>query len=332
MIEGAAVLAIAALLRDVPCDGCLLEVPSELASPAPLVVALHGDEGSPAKVAGLWAPIARELGFVLLAPRCPKSEGCDGSWWRWDHSAAWVIKQAEAAGVRVEIDPARRYLTGWSGGASYASLHIAELSPAFAAFSLAGGGIATESTPCLAGAGGACAPARVLAGELNPHFFMSERTKEALEKCGHTVEFVRLAATDHAGEWRAYTRDARKIAKWMLARKAGCSADAPSENVEVPSAEPSSRSASASSPPAQSAAPIAPPSARAPQGCGCSVVGSPSSASQLTSIGALIALLMRGLRARSRGARDWGRRPLRRRRCRRHRDERRSKECVHAPT
>ncbi|NUO48524.1 MAG: hypothetical protein HOV80_06675 [Polyangiaceae bacterium] len=332
MIDGAAVLAIAALLRDVPCDGCLLEVPSELASPAPLVVALHGDEGSPAKVAGLWAPIARELGFVLLAPRCPKSEGCDGSWWRWDHSAAWIVKQAEAVGLRVEIDPGRRFLTGWSGGASYASLHITELSPAFAAFSLAGGGIATESTPCLAGAGGACAPTHVLAGELNPHFFMTERTKEALERCGHTVEFLRLAATDHAGEWRAYTREARTIARWLLERKAGCANEAPSENVDAPRPDPSSLPASTSSPPLPSAAPVVPPSARAPQGCGCGMVGSPSSASQLASIAAVIAVLMRGLTSPSREARGSERRPLRRRRCRRHRDGRQSRKCVHAPT
>jgi hypothetical protein len=281
VITGTAVLAIAALLRDVPCDGCLLEVPSELASPAPLVVALHGDEGSPAKVAGLWAPIARELGFVMLAPRCPKSEGCDGSWWRWDGAAAWLVKQAEAVGARVELDPGRRYLTGWSGGASYASVHVAELSPAFAAFSLAGGGIATESTPCLAGAGGSCAPVHVIAGELNPHFLMTERTKNALEMCGHNVEFVHLAATDHAGEWRAYVRDARSIAKWLLERKAGCASRAPSDPIPAPSgsAIPSARVEPA---PAPSVTPPAPPSARPPQGCACDLAARRSDASRVT--------------------------------------------------
>jgi hypothetical protein len=302
VIAGAAVLAIAALLRDVPCAGCLLEVPAELAAPAPLVVVLHGDEGSPAKVASLWTPIARELGFVMLAPRCPKSEGCDGSWWRWDRSAAWLVKQAEAVGARAEVDPKRRYLTAWSGGASYASLHIAELSPAFAAFSLAGGGIATESTPCLAGAGGACAPVHVLAGELNPHFFMTERTKSSLEKCGHAVEFVRLPATDHAGEWRAYARDARSIAKWLLQRGAGCSSGAPGENVETASAaasaEPSAAPTPAASLPRPSTTAGSPPSARPPQGCACDAVPPSTGASRLASIAAAIGVMLRPLRAR----------------------------------
>ncbi len=220
----AAVLAVVAvLLRDTPCAGCLLEVPSGLPSPAPLVVALHGDEGSPAKVAGAWSTVARELGVVLFAPRCPKSEGCQGSWWRWDGSTRWLDEQVAALGAHAAIDPERRYLTAWSGGASYASLHVPELAKTFAAFSFAGGGIASPGTACLTGAGGGCAPVHVLAGDRNPHFSLTERTKDALAACGHDVRWVLLEGTDHAGEWKAYARRTREIGEWLIAARRDCS-------------------------------------------------------------------------------------------------------------
>jgi poly(3-hydroxybutyrate) depolymerase len=258
-------LTLAALLRDVPCEGCLLEVPEKIATPAPLVVALHGDEGSPAKIAALWAPIAREKGFILLAPRCPKSEGCDGSWWRWNAATTWLEDQIQAVDAKHPIDRNRRWLTAWSGGASYASLHMPELAKTFAAFSLAGGGIATESTACLENAGGACAPVHLLAGELNPHHHMTERTRRALEGCRHQVSWALQKATDHAGEWRAYVREAPTIADWLAANEMGCTEPPASASPSASASAPASESVPASASGLPSGG--QPPSAR---GCACS--------------------------------------------------------------
>jgi predicted esterase len=281
-------VTLAVLLRDFPCPGCIVEIPDGTdapAAPAALIVALHGDEGNPAKVAGVWAPVARKVGFVLFAPRCPKNEGCPGSWWRWDGSPRWLTNQVAEIGQRVSIDPRRRYLTGWSGGASYLSLHIPELVETFAAFSLAGGGIADQSMPCAPGAGGACAPIHLLSGELNPHAALAARTRGYLEKCGHDIELLTLQATDHAGEWRRYARDAEPIARWLLSHPMGCAPPSPTHAPAPPTPAPDPAGAAPARP---VGVPSGPPPTRA-RGCAC---GAPAAETSGSALGWLVSFLI----------------------------------------
>src|SRR5688500_9495387 len=95
-----------------PSDGVGCIVVRGGDGPRRLVVVLHGDEGSPIKVAGAWREAAKKHGLVVFLPRCPRSEGCQGSWWRWRGDPAWLLGQVEKIAA---IDPERRYLAGWSG-------------------------------------------------------------------------------------------------------------------------------------------------------------------------------------------------------------------------
>lgn len=293
-------VTVAVLLRDFACPGCIVEAPENIEAPAALVVALHGDEGSPAKVVSVWAPVARELGFALFVPRCPRSEGCQGSWWRWDGSPKWLLERMDEIGRRFPVDERRRYLTGWSGGASYASLHVAELSGAFAAFSLAGGGIASESLACFVGAGSGCAPVHLLRGELNPHAALAERTRRYLEACGHEVHLVSLPATDHAGEWRRYSRDAKTIAAWLLSHPMSCPTPEPAGDGPAPSpssAPPETRPVTRASP---ERPPVPPAGERVVVARGCACATAAGAGPWTETNRALFALALGGCLARRR--------------------------------
>ena len=206
-----------------PCPGCV--VVGELSGERrPLLVVLHGDEGSPTRVLGAWKLAAEKAHVTLFAPRCPKSEGCAGSWWRWNGDPAWLLAQVESVSKRFPTDPNRRYLAGWSGGTTYASFYIPRWFPTFAAVSLAGGGAPPHQPDCLVDAGGACGPVHYLAGDRNPLFSLAEGAHAYLERCGHAVTWELHAGADHAAEWRAYERETGAILGWLLDHPEGCAA------------------------------------------------------------------------------------------------------------
>src|SRR5262249_8198989 len=106
--------------EDPPCAGCVVLMPAGApTAPMPLLVVLHGDDGSPARLVSTWKRAASDAGVVLFAPRCPKDEGCSGSWWRWRGDPAWLERHVSAIEAKYPIDPERRFLAGWSGGATY---------------------------------------------------------------------------------------------------------------------------------------------------------------------------------------------------------------------
>lgn len=308
----------AVILHDVPCAGCVVAGADATAGASgaalPLIVVLHGDEGSPKKVAALWGALAErgvcgaiggepgphacssdEQGtpaaqrFVMLAPRCPKvavgsDPGCTaGSFWRWDGPPAWLFAQVAALAERVSLDRARIGLAGWSGGTTYIGMHAeswfvpdAATGLSFASILMVGGGMSQREGACTPAAGGACAPVRYLMGDKNPYFDLAESTRDAMTRCGHDVAWERLAGADHGAEWRAYERRAAELALWLLAHPAGCVSPRPP--ALAPSAAASSApAASATSSSLASTATAAPPLAAAPtrrSGCACHLSGS----------------------------------------------------------
>lgn len=239
------------------CAGCVLLAP-EGSAPAPLLVLLHGDEGSPTKIVGAWKKAAADAHVVLFAPRCPVSEGCRGSYWQWNGDPSWLLHQVELVEAAHAIDPRRRYLAGWSGGTTYATFHFRSWFPTFAAVSLAGGGAPPASSECFARAGGACAPVHYLQGDKNPLFSLAQGARTYIEGCGHEVAWELHAGADHAGEWRAYERETGAILAWLLAHPEGCAAPID------PSAPPSSATDPAASAAARPAPSVAAPTAAAP--------------------------------------------------------------------
>ena len=279
------------LMRDEICKGCLA-AGKDRGEPQPLVVVLHGDEGSPTKVAGLWSPLAErgicrehsgdarlcepkdaagaQQYFWLFAPKCPTSEGCAGSYWRWGGDVAWLGTQVDAFVAAHAVDPTRIYLAGWSGGATYISMKNPDWFPRFAALSLAGGGTHPHKQDCFPAAGGACAPVTFLMGSGNPLFALAEEAKQGFERCHHALDFQLLPGVDHAGEWRTYQARVATIASWLLSHREGCraaAAPAVERPIDAPLPAPSMSAES-------SAAPVvaelrAPPSETPRDGCAC---------------------------------------------------------------
>jgi poly(3-hydroxybutyrate) depolymerase len=210
--------------RDSPCPGCLTYVPerpgASASAPAPLLVALHGDRGSPESLAALLRPEAERRGWLLLVPRCPVAEGCrEASWWRWAGPPAWLERQVDAVARAHPVDRARVYLFGWSGGASYVTLTSPRLPALFAAVGLAGGGMAPREPGCAP-----CpAPVLYLAGDRNPLHGLMVEARDALSACGHAVTWRPQRGLDHAGERAALERGgAAAILDFLAVQRRRC--------------------------------------------------------------------------------------------------------------
>jgi MYXO-CTERM domain-containing protein len=130
----------------------------------------------------------------------------------------------DAVAAHYPVDPARVYLSGWSGGATYIGFQRGDFESRFAAINLSGGG----SPP---GGGAACAPCPApvyyLMGDRNPLFASAVATRDFFKGCGHEVEWRLLPGADHGGELRAYSRpeQAASLLAWLSARPKRCPAD-----------------------------------------------------------------------------------------------------------
>jgi hypothetical protein len=301
-------------------------------APAPLVVVLHGDEGGPSRIVGAWATAARKAGAIVFGPKCPKDEGCAGSYWRWNGDPRWLFAEIDALAAKYAVDPRRRYIAGWSGGSTYLTYRTSEWFPEFAAASVAGGGAPEAGTACFRKAGGSCAPVHYLMGSGNPLFGLAVEARDRIRACGHDLEWNELPGADHQAEWSVYSRRTGEILQWLLGHENGCiptASDAgagPSVRAP-PTGSPSAarrapqspdRGSPAGTSDASRGAPTAPPTRAR---CSCLVAGGASGASA-ANLGALLALLviLRGRRAAARPRVELnsmeGRHPARARRAR----------------
>jgi hypothetical protein len=181
-----------------PCAGCILDVPSSYApsAPARLLVMLHGDEGEPSIVAAAWEPETRAAGYILFAPQCPTSQGCAGSWWRWNQDArGWLYAQIDLVEKSYNIDRSREYASGGSGGAVYLGYQSDRLSPRIAGVNFISGGFSSFTNTCPS----PTFPAYVLDGSLDYLLSDATLTRDFLTACGAEVVFDELAGVDHQG-------------------------------------------------------------------------------------------------------------------------------------
>ena len=224
------------LRRDWPCPGCLfLPPPPAAATPAPLLVVLHGDApaGRSPDVRGpieALAAAAAARGVALFAPRCPPEHGCDrGSFWQWTRGDArgWLLSQVRALQGAYPLTTERRWLVGWSGGASFAGSRVPELGPDFAAIAFIGGGMppappepeAPAACPCLP-------PAYFLVGDANPFHYLARRLRDLYTTCQTEARWQLLPGAGHAGEWAALRSPSRaaEILDWLSLHPQRCPA------------------------------------------------------------------------------------------------------------
>ena len=211
------------VLRDWPCPGCLVVLPAKVPKRAPLLVALHGDEGDPSLVASLWGPVTAARGVVLFAPRCPATAGCQGSWWGWLQSGAayddgWLGRQTQLVERRYGIDRRREYLEGWSGGADFLGWYALRHADRFVAAAFVAGGVPYAQT---------CPQRRMsaifLAGDADFRTASGQpaQVRAVLTRCGDpTAELVAHGA-DHQATIMSLTTQgyAPQILRFLLAHR-----------------------------------------------------------------------------------------------------------------
>ena len=212
------VAATAAAEVKPPCTSCVLDVPAS-SEALPMLVVLHGDRETASAAHARWRAAAKKRKWVLLSLDCPVADGCSKakqhSWWQWDGEPRWVLDRVADVMTQVKIDPARIYLAGWSGGATYLGRHASAWAETFAALVIHGGGQRPADETCPA----TPLPAYFLVGNKNPLHHLAQGLRDYLETCKQDVTWDLLAGAAHAGEHRALTtRKALAILDWLAAR------------------------------------------------------------------------------------------------------------------
>lgn len=213
-----------------PCTGCIVSVPQTYNPhiPTALLVALHGDEGFPSLIASAWMPITQQENVILFAPECPPDKGChacvngdcSNSWWYWFQSPgvyddAWLGQQVMTIEKSYNIDRAREYITGWSGGADFLGWYALAHASRFAAANFVVGGVPYFQS----------CPSRKLAA----YFLMGSddfrylsgqpsQVQEILQRCGDDTVMTVIPGGNHDSTIGALSSDgyALKILKWLM--------------------------------------------------------------------------------------------------------------------
>jgi predicted esterase len=189
--------------------------PAPAAEPHPLVVALHGDEGHPDKaVSFIWGGVWKaHKDFILVAPRCPSAQG---SWWQGDTAgyATFVDAVLEDVAQSHNVDIARAYAVGYSGGSCWLSGYAFQFQDVFAAVQWTCGGcnpkvLAPPKPECkIDGRFHIAADDFLLQG--------AQATSKAMQDKGHEVEFVTASCSGHC--CMNSPADAEAALAWFLAR------------------------------------------------------------------------------------------------------------------
>ncbi len=209
VILGAARVAQAAPPKlVVPCRQCTLDLPAKTEGPVPLVVLLHGDRQAASTLESWWKKAVLARGWALLSLQCPRDQKCVDSYWQWDGEPQWVFDQVAAVGKQVALDPARTYLVGWSGGASWIGDRAQAWEPVFAAVVIHGGGIAPRDEGCPRRA----LPAYFLVGDKNPLHAHARELRAYFDACKADVTWDLVKGGAHDGEEDALTHQPKKAA------------------------------------------------------------------------------------------------------------------------
>ena len=184
-----------------PCRGCTVDAPTSRTGQLPLLVVLHGNKEHAESAAARWRDVAVARGWVVLGLECPREDGCDdGKWYAWNGAPSWIEHQVNAVASQLPIDRSKRYLAGWSGGASYIGMNAHRWN-GFAAVVFHGGGQPPR------GGGADCPsstlPAYFLVGDGNPAHPAAVRLKNYLEKCGQPLSWDLLPGAGHQAERQA---------------------------------------------------------------------------------------------------------------------------------
>lgn len=244
-----ATAALAQTVSNYPCAGCITDVPPGYnpARPAPVLITLHGDEGSPSYISSIWDPVGEQAGTIVVNLQCPASLGCPGSWWAWlesygNYDDAWIGRQVDQVQATYPIDSSREYLTGWSGGADYLGWYALAHANQYAAAALVAGGVPYQSW-CPS----APLPTYFLMGSDDFRYQSGQPSavKSILDQCGSPTMLTVLPSADHSGTIAALSNAgyARAILGWMEQHSRGASSPGGGGTSTPPASGPPSPSA-----------------------------------------------------------------------------------------
>ena len=168
---------------------------SAAASPAPLLVLLHGSYGSGAAMVSWWTSIAEQEGIVLVGPEARER----AAWQLRADGPQFIRALIETVAAKHAIDRARIYLFGSSGGAVY-SLTLSMLeSQLFAATAIHAGAWRAPNEFRAIPYAKRKIPIAIFIGDKDEYFplFAVRKTQSALEKAGHPVRVTVLPGHNH---------------------------------------------------------------------------------------------------------------------------------------
>ncbi len=270
-------LASLATAQSFPCDNCRMLVPDSYdGEPTPLLVALHGDEGTSEHIYTAYRRHVEASGWLMVSLECPRDLGCwSGSWYEWEntggHDWDWLGRQVDAVAAEYNVDPNAVHLTGWSGGAQYLGRYAVRFAERYAGVAYIGGGVPSRRAECPA-----CEiPAYFLIGSRDFLLDSARRMESFLEGCGHEIEFDIRAGRPHGDIWEMVNEGGGQlILDWFEARPNVClepPGDDPEASVgdepwvrrpeEEPEPEPEPESEPETEPPSQPGPPILVPDA-----------------------------------------------------------------------
>ncbi len=163
----------------------------------PLLLALHGDEGTPDYIYSVFLGLQKSSGaFILAAPKAPFG---GGSWYQATSQHVTFVNAVLTALLgKYNIDQDRIWITGWSGGATFLGYYAILREDVLAAvvYHMGGGGGGSYSPP----AGSCKIPARFVIGSADFLYDLAKTQYNTLTAKGHETVWVELPGVAHKFE------------------------------------------------------------------------------------------------------------------------------------
>jgi poly(3-hydroxybutyrate) depolymerase len=184
-----------------------LYVPSTIntATPAPLIVMLHGSNRNGMSLVEKWKDYAKKEGFIIAGPDSTNSRG----WGSPQDGPDYLHDLVEELKSKYPINPRRVYLFGHSAGASYA-IHMSLMESEYFAAAAVHAGALVEQDMELIPLAKRKIPISIQVGDRDQFVPLNivRSTRDALKQAGIPIDLIEITNHDH---W--YYDDAKSFNK-----------------------------------------------------------------------------------------------------------------------
>jgi poly(3-hydroxybutyrate) depolymerase len=184
-----------------------LYVPSTIntATPAPLIVMLHGSNRNGMSLVEKWKDYAKKEGFIIAGPDSTNSRG----WGSPQDGPDYLHDLVEELKSKYPINPRRVYLFGHSAGASYA-IHMSLMESEYFAAAAVHAGALVEQDMQLIPLAKRKIPISIQVGDRDQFVPLNivRSTRDALKQAGIPIDLIEITNHDH---W--YYDDAKSFNK-----------------------------------------------------------------------------------------------------------------------